>query len=122
MMLWETFLIGVGAAVGANLRYWLTFWIMQRAGKGFPWGTLCVNASGCFLMGLLFSISPSPYWNDLLSVGLAGGYTTMSTFSCEAVQAPRTVGYKYVSATVLLGLPLYGLGWVLGTTLVSGFQ
>src|SRR5262249_19726750 len=58
-------------------------------GTGFPWGTLFINVSGSFLIGLfaeLFALR----WNlsqagrVFLTVGICGGYTTFSTFSLDA--------------------------------------
>ncbi len=41
------------AVLSANLRYWIDHWVIQRFGNGFPYGTLLINLSGSFLLGLI---------------------------------------------------------------------
>lgn len=49
-------LIFLGAGAGRVFRYWVSNSIYWLAGRQFPYGTLVVNVSGCFLMGLLFAV------------------------------------------------------------------
>ena len=62
--------------------------MVQRAGAGFPYGTLAVNVSGSFLLGALITWlvarSASPELRLFLTIGLCGGYTTFSTFAYES--------------------------------------
>lgn len=87
----NTFLIFIGAGIGGVLRFWMsniTYWI---TGRQFPYGTLVVNISGCFLMGLLFILilerfdGIGPQLRSFLLIGLLGGYTTFSSFSIETL-------------------------------------
>lgn len=50
-------LIGLGGFAGAISRYLVDGFVAERTGGGFPWGTLAVNASGTFLLGLLFAMT-----------------------------------------------------------------
>ena len=83
------FFVAIGGAAGALARYGLAGWIQERAGFGFPWGTLTVNVLGSLLVGLtlryLEAARLAPEWRALLAVGLLGAFTTFSTFSYETV-------------------------------------
>lgn len=80
--------IGIGAALGANARYFISLWAVQKLGASFPWGTLLVNASGSLLLGFLVASSSAalpPSLRLLLTVGFLGSYTTFSTYAVESV-------------------------------------
>ena len=71
---------------------------MERAGGRFPLGTLFVNVTGSFLIGLLMTLLTEhwqlgPNWRLLLVVGFLGGYTTFSSFEWETFQAIRAADY-----------------------------
>src|SRR5207253_2850997 len=72
-------------------RYWISNGIYFLLGRQFPYGTLVVNVSGCFLMGLLFVLtlerfdSTASSLRAFLLIGLLGGYTTFSSFSIETI-------------------------------------
>ncbi len=81
--------IAGGGAIGALLRYLLMNGTHSLLGRGFPYGTLLVNASGSFLIGfisimLLEKGHYSPDWRGFLIVGILGSFTTFSTFSMES--------------------------------------
>jgi fluoride exporter len=82
-------LIFLGAGLGGVLRYWVSNSVYWFLGRYFPYGTLIVNISGCFLMGFIFVLLTerfdgiSSQLRSLLLVGLLGGYTTFSSFSIE---------------------------------------
>ena len=69
---------GVAAlvGVGAIARFLLDGAVSARAGTGFPWGTLAVNATGSFVLGAVGT-------SVLLGTGLLGAYTTFSTWMLE---------------------------------------
>lgn len=99
--------ITAGCAIGAVLRFEISRRLIKRFGDAFPWGTLLVNLTGCFLAGgLLASIdgAASPVWVAFLSAGVLGGYTTVSSFSLEAAlmfQRGHTAGaLGYVAASM----------------------
>ncbi|NUL83029.1 MAG: fluoride efflux transporter CrcB [Armatimonadetes bacterium] len=81
--------IGIGAAAGANARFWLGRWVQAKLGHDFPWGTFFVNMTGTFLIGLVMGLilkrEGGEAWRLLLAVGLLGGYTTYSTFGYETL-------------------------------------
>lgn len=81
--------IGLGGFGGAIARYAIDSIVTGRLGAGFPWGTLVVNATGSFVLGLLFVLSqertdlPAEIRGPVL-VGFLGAYTTFSTFMLES--------------------------------------
>jgi CrcB protein len=87
----NTVLIFFGAGLGGILRYWVSNGVYLLLGRQFPYGTLIVNISGCFLMGLLFILilerfnGVGPALRALLLIGFLGGYTTFSSFSIETI-------------------------------------
>lgn len=111
--------VGLGAAVGAWLRWALGLWL--NTGGAWPWGTLVANLGGGYLIGLAIgavALHPEwPQWVRLAAItGFLGGLTTFSTFSAETVtmleqgrwgQAAAYVGTSVVCSLVLTGLGLY---------------
>jgi CrcB protein len=81
-------LIGIGGFLGANARYLVAVWVAERLGSAFPYGTLLINVSGSFILGLLGGaiaegILVHPNWRLFFAIGFLGAYTTFSTFSFE---------------------------------------
>jgi len=113
--------IAAGAVVGANLRYFVGQWVAAWLGVGFPYGTLLVNVSGSFLIGVVSTVLTErllvdSHWRLLLIVGLLGGYTTFSSYTLETIallQSDRWLtALTYVLASTLLGLGACALGIV----------
>lgn len=86
-------LIAGGGALGALLRYAVSGLALRWLGAGFPWGTLCANLLGCFLIGLLWVLAERaalhPQANPFLFTGLLGAFTTFSTYSLESINLLR---------------------------------
>jgi fluoride exporter len=90
-------MVMLGGAFGSLARYVTGTAIMGRFGARFPLGTLFVNVTGSFLIGLLMALlterwQPHPNWRLLLVVGFLGGYTTFSSFEYETYRAVRDGG------------------------------
>ncbi|MDP6981158.1 MAG: fluoride efflux transporter CrcB [Myxococcota bacterium] len=103
----------LGGALGATLRYALTVFVDQRIAALFPWGTLAVNALGCFLIGVVLTIFDqrelfSPVLRLFVVTGVLGAFTTFSTFSLESwrlVEAGRAgLAFANIAASLLLCL------------------
>lgn len=81
--------VGVGGLLGANARYAVGRLTAERFGTSFPVGTLLVNLSGAFVIGVLVTMLTArvadPAWRLLLVTGFLGGYTTFSAYSLEVV-------------------------------------
>lgn len=80
--------ICLGGAVGSGARYLVSGWVLALLGSAFPYGTLAVNVLGSLLLGAVMHVGLSTEWMTptarlALTVGLAGGFTTFSTFSYE---------------------------------------
>ena len=87
-------LVALGGGFGAVLRYWLGSAVQGSAPAGsFPLGTLVVNVSGCFAIGVLAELAErrglSTEARAFLMVGILGGFTTFSAFANESVNAVR---------------------------------
>lgn len=82
--------VGIAGGLGAALRFLFARAVQRRLGGVFPFGTLVVNASGSFLLALVADLAAAgacaPGWATVLGVGLAGGYTTYSTFNYETLR------------------------------------
>ena len=81
-------LLFLGGGIGAVLRYELGGWVQAGAGPAWPWGTLAVNALGCFAIGLVATWidergGAGVAWRLFLVPGLLGGFTTFSAFGLE---------------------------------------
>jgi CrcB protein len=76
--------IGVVGGVGAIARFLLDGSVAGRLGRAFPFGTLVVNLSGAFLLGLLVGLALEEDAQRLLGTGLLGAYTTFSTWALES--------------------------------------
>jgi CrcB protein len=83
--------IGVAGFLGAIARYGVDGWVSERTRGQFPWGTLVVNVTGCFLLGFVFALLterflPHPQLRTALTIGFLGAYTTFSTFAFETMR------------------------------------
>lgn len=87
----ETFLIiGLGGVVGANLRYLVSVWAVDRFGVGFPWGTLLINLTGSCLLAVFMGwlanhANIDPRVRLLVATGFFGAYTTFSTYTYDSI-------------------------------------
>lgn len=82
--------VGLGGFLGANARYLVGSFLLERLSTGFPLPTLLINVSGSFAIGVLLTllterILADPAWRLFLVVGFLGGYTTFSSYSFEAL-------------------------------------
>jgi CrcB protein len=116
-------LIGLGGFAGAISRYLVDGFVSERTGGAFPWGTLVVNASGSFLLGLLFALTaerailPAEIRGPLL-IGFIGAYTTFSTYMLESWTLIESGSYgpaiANLGGSVLIGLVAVVAGLVIG--------
>lgn len=100
--------VGLGAAIGAWLRWGLSLWLAGMHGK-LPVGTVVANLGGGYLIGLLigfFASFPhlSPEWRLFAVTGFLGGLTTFSTFSGEAMLLLQRGDYGWAAAHSILHL------------------
>jgi len=115
-------LIVLCGGAGSLARYLVGTAVAVRYGSRFPWGTLAVNVTGSFLIGLIMTllterVAVSPNWRFALVVGFLGGYTTFSSFEWETFAAVREGGFWIGAANVIGSVTLgYAAVWF-GSTL-----
>ena len=93
-------LLALGGALGTVARYGLNGLISARLST-FPLGTMIVNITGCFVIGLITPLMLRYEWRLFLLFGLCGGYTTFSSFEWETYSAVRQGGFWLGLANVL---------------------
>jgi fluoride exporter len=119
--------VALGGAVGAVARYALGGWVQAKWGDSFPYGTLAINVSGSFVLGLFatlfLGLAWSEHWRLLVAVGFLGAYTTFSTFSFESLQLLQAGRYRAaafnLAGSVVLGLAAAFVGVLVGRVLLS---
>ncbi len=104
MSLYAFTAIGLGAAIGAWLRWGLGLWLNPSLSE-LPLGTLSANLIGGYLIGIsvaFFMQHPglSPEWRLFVITGFLGGLTTFSTFSAETVTLLMRGQYAWGAAIV----------------------
>lgn len=129
-MLFQTYLaVMAGGAVGTALRMALSLGIADRYWPGFPLGTLVVNITGCFVIGLFGGLTGSdgpllvsPIIRQTVMVGVLGGYTTFSSFSLQTLALMNDGEWLYaglnVAGSVLGCMLAVWLGSVLANALL----
>lgn len=111
--------VALGGALGSVLRFWLGSLIGHKAGAPF-WGTLFVNVTGCFLIGLLGNLrenGPGEFDRYFLMGGVMGGYTTFSTFSLQTLELFHAGNTGPAVLNIALSMVLCLLGVWLGCLL-----
>ena len=115
-------MVVLGGGLGSLARYVLGTAIMSRFGGKFPLGTLIINVTGSFAIGVLMTVfterfQPHPYWRLVLVIGFLGGYTTFSSFEYESFRAVREggsmLGLLNIIGSVALGFAAVWAGAVL---------
>ncbi len=115
--------LAVAGAFGAVLRYAVDHAFQRRARSDFPLGTLVVNVTGAFLLGLLVGSADhhglSTAWVTVLGTGLVGAYTTFSTFTFDTVRLLENAEWGAtainIAASLGAGLTAAALGLALGS-------
>ena len=115
----------LGSALGGAARYFISGFVARRVGETFPWGTLIINVSGAFLIGVFgamaennTSLLASPNGWLFAVTGFLGCYTTVSSFSLQSLalardgEGVRALGYVVISVGFCIGA--VALGFSLG--------
>jgi CrcB protein len=122
------FWIFLGSGLGGVARFALNGWVTAKVGSAFPWGTLLVNVSGSWLIGVIGALVTSTgrpsgaHWaGDFLVIGILGGFTTYSAYSFQTLMLARS-GHElramlYALGTLALCLLAVAAGAALGRIL-----
>jgi CrcB protein len=104
--------LGIGSLAGGYSRYILTGTIHKFFSPTFPYGTLIVNLTGCFLIGLFHSLAENklmlgPQGRIFLMTGFCGAFTTFSAFILENILLVKNGDWAraafYIGGSVILG-------------------
>jgi len=109
--------VSVGALFGANLRYFVSRIAAKLLSPNFPYGTLIINVTGSFILGLFLvwtteRVLADPKWRWLIAIGFCGSYTTFSSYAFETM-AYFEQGHWNLFALNILTNNLLCLGGVL---------
>jgi CrcB protein len=115
----------LGSILGGPARYFVSGVIARHIGETFPWGTMVVNVSGAFVIGLLAAFAsagdvlPMPVAWQFAVTGFLGSYTTVSSFSLQTLALVRDGQILRAGGNVLFSvafcLSAVGLGYAAGS-------
>lgn len=82
--------VSLGALAGANLRYFVSRLAAKLMSPDFPYGTLIINVTGSFILGLFLiwtteRVFADLKWRWLIAIGFCGSYTTFSSYAFETM-------------------------------------
>jgi fluoride exporter len=116
------FYVAIGGAIGSVARYVFSAAIARGLSEVFPWGTLIVNITGCFIIGLFAMLTGpdgrvvvAPDFRQFFMVGICGGYTTFSSFSLQTLALARDGDMTRASLNVVASVVFCLLGVWLGS-------
>jgi len=112
----------LAGGLGSAARYAIGLSAAAAFGVGFPYGTLIVNLTGCFALGMVVQLAIAGAWHSdvraALAAGFLGGFTTYSAFALETVQLAESghaaSAAAYVALTLVAGLAACWAGLVVG--------
>lgn len=118
--------IAVGGAVGALARFAVASYVGNRMGSRFPYGTMLINLSGSFLIGVVMTViaeraSINRNIVFLVPIGFIGAYTTFSTFEFETLRLVQDgqvlPAFTNITLSILIGFAMVWLGVFVGRML-----
>ena len=120
--------IVIGSVLGGCARYFVSGAIARRMGEAFPWGTLTINVTGAFLIGIFGALAthpgslfaaPNPW---LFAVtGFLGCYTTVSSFSLQTLTLARNGEQLHALGNIVASVGLCLAAVSCGFFLADGF-
>lgn len=121
--------VALGGAAGTTLRLWLSSFFAARYGETFPVGTLLVNITGCFVIGLVNGLTgpdgaiiATPLTRQVVMIGILGGYTTFSSFSLQTLSLLNDGEWLRGGLYVFLSFALCMFGVWLGQSVAILFN
>src|ERR1700722_10144737 len=123
--------VAIGGALGSGSRFWLSGFVAERYGETFPWGTIVINVTGSFVIGIIAALAipegrldsqSRAFATQFLMYGICGGYTTFSSFSLQTLNLLRAREWLYAGGNVILSVVLCMIAVWLGYLLGSVFN
>ena len=117
----KVILVMAGGAIGTLARYLTSNFAQKFVSNGFPIGTLIVNLTGSFIIGLLWGLfenQSSTQLRAFLFVGILGGFTTFSAYSIETLNLFRDGNLRVAILNVLLN-NVFGILLALGGLMIA---
>jgi len=120
-------LLAAGGAIGTILRYSMSGLTYRIVNGVFPWGTIVVNLTGSFAIGLLWGFfeiqNISSNMRNFIFIGILGGFTTFSTYALESLNLLRDGEIKWAMTNLLIsnicGLILVFAGFMLSKFIIN---
>lgn len=109
---WLIAWVAAGSALGGLARFFVSGLVARTVGETFPWGTLVVNITGAFAIGVLAvlarhqGLSSLPSAWPLAVTGFLGSYTTVSSFSLQTLTLAREGEWLRATGNIVLSLAL----------------
>ena len=114
--------IALGGAIGSVARAWVANTVVRLLGPHFPWGTIFINISGSFVIGLFAALTASegrfstnPDARAFVMIGICGGFTTFSSFSLQTLDLARDgklgAAFANIALSVILCLVAVTAGY-----------
>jgi fluoride exporter len=104
--------VSLGGVLGGIARFWLSGFVARRVGETFPWGTMVINVSGAFLIGVLAASAADQGvfaavrpWQFAVT-GFLGCYTTVSSFSLQTLSLARDSEISLAAWNLVLSVSL----------------
>ena len=121
--------VAVGSMLGGVSRFWVSRGVAERVGESFPWGTIVINVTGSFVIGVFAALTLSEgrlstsrsFVVQFCIIGICGGYTTFSSFSLQTLPLARAGQWLWAGGNILISviacLIAVWLGFLLGQIL-----
>jgi CrcB protein len=121
--------IALGSAFGGVARYWCSGVAARLFGETFPWGTLIVNVTGSFIIGIFATLTgpdgrifAGSTMRQFVMMGLLGGFTTFSSFSLQTLSLAQNSQWLEAGGNILASVALCLLAVWLGHLLANSIN
>lgn len=111
-IVWLAAWVAAGSALGGLARFFVSGLVARAFGETFPWGTMVVNVSGAFAIGVLAALARRqglltlPEAWPIAVTGFLGSYTTVSSFSLQTLALAREGEWFRAAGNIVLSLAL----------------
>jgi CrcB protein len=118
--------VAVGSMLGGVSRFWVSRVVAERVGESFPWGTIVINVTGSFVIGVFAALTLSEgrlstsrsFVVQFCIIGICGGYTTFSSFSLQTLNLARAGQWLWAGGNIAISIAAcllaVWLGFILG--------